>query len=163
MIDKVNMNFNYSKELCEILNKECKAPVKYSATASSDSIGIRQELDEIGLAYNEISYTDTIKDDCSIKELVNIIYMSLGTGRFKYVFPSEKDKQIYNKLKENNWQLSLDKGELNIDEGILVEDILKSEITSEFIKFEVDEKIYDYKGIVITKDEDDEFNIEYIR
>lgn len=163
MIDKVNMNFNYSKELCNILNKDCKEPVKYSATASSDTIGIRQELDGTGLAYNEIFYTDTIKDNYSINELVNVIYASLGTGRFNYVFPTEKEKEIYNKLTENNWQLTLDKGELVIDEGIAIEDILNYEITNEFVKFEVDEEFYGYKVMKITKDKvNDDFDIEYI-
>jgi hypothetical protein len=38
MINKVNMNLNFSKELCEIFNKDCKSPVNFIPSASSDSI-----------------------------------------------------------------------------------------------------------------------------
>lgn len=163
MKERLKDNLNYSKRLCELLNENCVDSITYTAIASSDDIGVRQLLDKTGLHYNEIFYKDEIKDQYNLSELVNVIYTTLGTGKFKYVYPTEKEKAIFCDLKEYGWNIYLDKGELHIDDGIAVEDILVSEITSEFIKLEVNEKFYDYKAMIITKDNiNNDFDIKYI-
>jgi Fe-S cluster biosynthesis and repair protein YggX len=163
MKERLKDNLNYSKRLCELLNENCVDSITYTAIASSDDIGVRQLLDKTGLHYNEIFYKDEIKDQYNLSELVNVVYTTLETGNFKYVYPTEKAKRIYNLLKTNDWDIYLDQEELYIDEGINVEDILRGKITKDFVKFEVDEEFYDYKAIVVTKDKDNDFNIEYIK
>jgi Fe-S cluster biosynthesis and repair protein YggX len=162
MEKRLKENLKYSERLCEILNKDCAEPVKYTPVCSNCDIGVKQLLDETGLHYNELFLKDEIKDSCKLDEVINIIYVSLATGRFNYVYPTEKAKRIYNQLKANEWDIYLDDGELYIDEGINVEDILKYEIRSDYIKFEVDKEFYGYKAMVITKDNENDFNIEYI-
>jgi hypothetical protein len=158
------MNLNFSKELCEIFNKDCKSPVNFIPSASSDSIGIRQLLDETGLHFNEIYFNDDIKDKCSFKEIINIIYVYLATGRFNYYYPTEKEMKLYKTLKENNWDIYLDKGELYIDEGVAVEDIADYEITKDYAKFRIaDAEFYGYKEMIVTNEDNNEFNIEYIK
>jgi len=162
MEKRIKDNLKYSEELCEILNKDCVEPIKYTPVCSSDDIGVRQLLDTTGLHYNELFFKDEIKNSYKVDEVINVIYVSLATGRFKYVYPTENAKRIYNELKAYGWEIYLDQGELYIDDGIAIEDILKSKITNDFIKFEVDKEIYDYKSIVITKNEDNALNIEHI-
>lgn len=159
---RLKENLKYSQELCELLNKDCKGNIKFSAIASNDSIGVKQLLDDTGLHYNEIFYNDKIKDNCSLKEIVVTVYVSLGTGIFRYIYPTEKEMKLYKTLKENNWDIYLDKGELYIDEGLAVEDIEDYEITKEYVKLKViDAEFYGYKEMIV-KELDGELDIEYV-
>jgi hypothetical protein len=72
--------------------------------------------------------------------------------------------KLYKTLKENNWDIYLDKGELYIDEGVAVEDIADYEITKDYAKFRIaDAEFYGYKEMIVTNEDNNEFNIEYIK
>jgi hypothetical protein len=81
--NKLKINMDFSKELCEVLNKEIKnKEVVYLPFASNEDIGIKQVLDKRGLQYNEMCFKDTIIEAGTLEEIKHVIYCNLGRGLF---------------------------------------------------------------------------------
>lgn len=101
---KLKKNMEFSEKLCEVLNKNVKYnTITYSAIASNEDIGVRQILDKRGLQYNVIYLKDEIVNECSLKEIVDLVWVALGRGDYWSVVPIEKEIDLYDKLKAHDW------------------------------------------------------------
>lgn len=160
--EQIKINTEYSKKLCDLLNKSVKNNnIKYYPYVSSDTIGVKQILDERGLQYNEISFDYKIIEASNLEEIKILIYYNLGRGLFKSVYPKDGDIELYDELKSNGWDIYIDEGTLYVDnQGVMIEDIISKEINQDKIKLEVDEYNYDCSQIIITK-ENDKFDVKY--
>jgi hypothetical protein len=154
LIEKLDENGKYSRQLCELLNKSIKSNIiQYTPSYSNENIGVKQLLDTTGLHYNEIWFKDEIMNTYNIQEVVNMVYVTLGIGAFKYVYPSEKEVELYKLFEENEWDIYIDQGGILLEgEDIYISDILSKEVSKDRIVLELDKEKSGYSSIIITRD-----------
>ena len=161
LIEKSKKNLEYSKEICELLNKNAKDNIKYTSISTNDQIGVRQILDKRELIYNTIYLKDTVINEYSLEQIIDIIYIALGTGSFVTTYPSIQAIQLYDEFKENEWDIFFDNDILWFDgDEIYISDILSTDISKDIIKFELNKEESGYSSVAITR-EGKFYDLEY--
>ena len=138
---KLKKNMEFSENLCEVLNKYVtNDTITYSAMASNEDIGVRQILDTRGLQYNDIYFKDEIINKCSLAQIVDLVWLALGRGNYCSIVPTEKEIDLYDKLKANEWlneDIWINEGSLYINnEEFYIEDIEKIKIDKDTIELQ---------------------------
>lgn len=138
---KLKKNMEFSEKLCEALNNYVKNDsIIYSAIASNEDIGVRQILDTRGLHYNDMFFKDEIINKCSLAQIIEFVWMNFGRGQYCSVVPTEKEIDLYNKLKANEWlkkDIWINEGSLYINnEEFYIEDIESSKIDKDTIELQ---------------------------
>ncbi|BCZ47597.1 hypothetical protein psyc5s11_36640 [Clostridium gelidum] len=138
---KLKKNMEFSEKLCEALNNYVKNDsITYSAIASNEDIGVRQILDTRGLHYNDMFFKDEIINKCSLAQIIEFVWMNLGRGQYWSVVPTEKEIDLYDKLKANEWlkkDIWINEGSLYINnEEFYIEDIESSKIDKDTIELQ---------------------------
>lgn len=142
---KLKENLDFSKKLCELINKYVKdKKVEYTAIASNEDIGVRQVLDKRGLHYNDIYFRDEIANKCSLIEIVDLVWLALGRGDFCSTIPTREEINLYDKLKFYGWlneDIWINEGCLYINnEEFYIEDIEEMKIDKDTIELQFEDE-----------------------
>jgi hypothetical protein len=153
---KLKKNMEFSEKLCEALNNYVKNDViTYSAIASNEDIGVRQILDTRGLHYNDMFFKDEIINKCNLAQIIEFVWMNLGRGEYCSVNPTEKDIDLYDKLKANDWlkeDIWINEGSLYINnEEFYIEDIESSKIDKDTIELQFQDENDQLRKITIKR------------
>lgn len=151
---KLKENLEFSEKLCEVLNEYVKYEnVKYIGVATSEDIGVRQVLDKRGLQYNTIYIKDEVINECSLIEIVDLVWLSLGRGDYWAVVPSEKEINLYDKLKDNDWlnqDIWINEECLYINnEEFYIEDIEEIKINKDIIELQFKSQNEEYYNVTV--------------
>jgi len=98
-----------------------------------------------GLHYNDMFFKDEIINECNLAQIIGFVWMNFGKGQYCPVVPTEKEIDLYDKLKANEWlkeDIWINEGSLYINnEEFYIEDIESSKIENVSFVDDNDRKI----------------------